>query len=70
MAKVIEFYIPNSFPKRVNCIAPHERGKLVEFSSRKRDQPPSGSAQWQGMGIAYIAPFAVNFASDRTGDTI
>ena len=70
MAKVIEFYIPNSFPKKVNCIAPNERGKLVEFSSQKRSQSSSSPAQWQGMGMAYFAPFAVNFASDRTGDAI
>lgn len=31
MAKVIEFYIPDSFPKRVNCIARVQRGKVIDF---------------------------------------
>jgi hypothetical protein len=36
MAKVIEFYIPDSFTKKVNCIAPNERGKVIEFPSSKK----------------------------------
>jgi hypothetical protein len=36
MAKVIEFYIPGSVTKKVNCIAPNERGKVIEFSSPKK----------------------------------
>jgi hypothetical protein len=36
MAKVIEFYLPNSFPKKVICIAPNERGKQIEFRSPKK----------------------------------
>jgi hypothetical protein len=36
MAKVIEFYIPDCFPKKVNCIAPNERGKVIEFRSPKK----------------------------------
>ena len=31
MAKVIEFYIPVSFVKKVNRIARDERGKVIEF---------------------------------------
>jgi hypothetical protein len=31
MAKVIEFYIPDSFPKKVSCLAPNECGKVIEF---------------------------------------
>ena len=31
MAKVIAFYIPDSFQKKVNRIAPIERGKVIEF---------------------------------------
>jgi hypothetical protein len=36
MAKVIEFYIPDSFTKQVKCIAPIERGKVIEFPSSKK----------------------------------
>lgn len=32
MAKVIEFYIRGSVPKKVNPVPIDERGKLVEFS--------------------------------------
>jgi hypothetical protein len=31
MAKVIAFYIPDSFPKKVNRIAPNEHGNVIEF---------------------------------------
>jgi hypothetical protein len=31
MARVIAFYIPDSFQKKVNRIAPIERGKVIEF---------------------------------------
>lgn len=33
MAKVIEFYIPDLFPKRVNHIARTKPGKVLEFRS-------------------------------------
>ena len=31
MAKVIEFYIPDFFPKKVNRMARTELGKVIEF---------------------------------------
>ena len=31
MAKIIEFYIPNSFQKKVAWIPPQQRGKVIEF---------------------------------------
>ncbi len=31
MAKVIEFYIPNTFRKSVIWIPPEQRGKAIEF---------------------------------------
>jgi hypothetical protein len=37
MAKVIEFYIPGSLTTKVNCIAPNERGKVIEFPSPKKE---------------------------------
>ena len=36
MAKVIEFYIPVSFVKKVNRIARDEGGKVIEFPSPKK----------------------------------
>jgi hypothetical protein len=70
MAKVIEFYVSDSLPKKSNYIARKERGKLIEFRSPKRNQANSNSALWPEMCMVYIAPFAANSASDRTGDTI
>jgi hypothetical protein len=34
MAKVIEFYIPTRFHKKVAWIPPKVRGKVIEFSSQ------------------------------------
>jgi hypothetical protein len=31
MAKVIKFYIPNRFQKKVAWVPPEERGKVIEF---------------------------------------
>jgi hypothetical protein len=31
MAKVIEFYIPNQFQKKVAWVPRQERGKIIEF---------------------------------------
>jgi hypothetical protein len=70
MAKVIEFYVSDSLPKKSNCRARKERGKLIEFPVLKRNPANSNSAQWPGMCMAYIAPFAANSASGRTDDTM
>jgi hypothetical protein len=45
MAKVIEFYVPDSFSKRANHAARSQRGKLIELPSGKEIQPNSDSAQ-------------------------
>jgi len=31
VAKIIEFYIPNNFRKRVKWVSPAERGKIIEL---------------------------------------
>jgi hypothetical protein len=36
VAKVIEFYIPNNFRKRVKWISPEQRGKIIEFASQMK----------------------------------
>lgn len=70
MAKVIEFYVSDSLPKKSNYIARKERGKLIEFRSPNRNQANSNSAQWPGTCAVYIAPFAANSENGRTGDTM
>jgi hypothetical protein len=70
MAKVIEFYVLDSLPNKSNYMARKERGKLIEFRAPKRNQANSNSAQWPGMCMVYIAPFAANSASGRNDDTM
>jgi hypothetical protein len=36
MAKIIEFYIPQSFRKVSKWLPPHERGKVLEFQMAVR----------------------------------
>jgi hypothetical protein len=36
MAKIIEFYIPNSFRKKRPWIPAEERGKLIEFPAAEK----------------------------------
>jgi hypothetical protein len=36
VAKVIEFYIPNNFRKRVKWVSPERRGKIIEFPSQMK----------------------------------
>jgi hypothetical protein len=31
MAKIIEFYIPERFQKKVRCVPELQRGKVIEF---------------------------------------
>ena len=38
MAKVIEFYIPTNFRKRLRTAAQPLPGKIIEFCSSRRDQ--------------------------------
>lgn len=33
MAKVIEFYVPKNFRKRVNWVSAEQRGRIIEFGS-------------------------------------
>jgi hypothetical protein len=67
MAKVIEFYVSDSSLKQSNYIARNEPGKLIEFRSPKRNQANSHPLTGQ-QNMVYIAPFAANSASGRTGD--
>jgi len=34
MAKVIEFYVPNGFQKKVAWVPPQKRGKVIEFCAQ------------------------------------
>ncbi len=69
MAKVIEFYVSDFWADKSNYIARKERGKLIEFRSPKRNQANSNSANGRQC-MVYLAPFAANSTSGRTGDTM
>jgi hypothetical protein len=36
MARVIEFYIPARFHKKVKWVGPEQRGRVIEFPSEVR----------------------------------
>jgi hypothetical protein len=36
MAKIIEFYIPDNFRKKVKWVSPEKRGKIIEFPSEMK----------------------------------
>jgi hypothetical protein len=36
MAKIIKFYIPNNFQKKVEWVSPERRGKIIEFPSQMK----------------------------------
>jgi hypothetical protein len=64
MPKVIEFYDSDSLAKTANYKARKEPGKLIEFHASKGNQVNSHSAQWPGMCMAYIAPFAETLGAE------
>ena len=64
MAKIIEFYIPDSFPRKVAWVSPARRGKVIEFSSRiptkatriQKGVPILRSAVIGGLGLELTDP--------------
>lgn len=69
MAKVIEFYVPDSLQKKANVIARRKCGRVIEFRSAEANQPDSHSVEWHSTGPAHVE-FAVNFVGDRPGDSV
>jgi hypothetical protein len=69
MAKVFEFYIPASLPRKMNNTASNDHGKLIEFPSPKGWQADEDRLWRPEMSAAYIAPLGVNLAKDQKGDT-
>lgn len=68
MAKVIEFYVPDSFSKKVDYAAGNRRGKLIELPLPKGIKTNSDYARRRGL--AYMAPFALNVANDHASDSV
>jgi hypothetical protein len=42
VAKVIEFYVPNSFRRRVKWVSPEQRGRVIEFAGGNSRAEPVG----------------------------
>jgi hypothetical protein len=42
VAKVIEFYVPNNFRRRVKWVSPERRGKILAFGTAKSLAAPAG----------------------------
>jgi hypothetical protein len=43
VAKVIEFYVPNNFRRRVKWVSPERRGKILTFGSANSLAVPAGT---------------------------
>jgi hypothetical protein len=64
VAKIIEFYIPDSIPRKVAWVSPARRGKVIEFSSRiptkvtriQKGAPILRSAVIGGIGLELTDP--------------
>jgi hypothetical protein len=78
VAKIIEFYIPNSFRRNVERVSSVRRGEVIEFSSRIRTEamcehngtPILRSAWVCGLGLelTYQDPFAQQRADELQWD--
>jgi hypothetical protein len=42
VAKVIEFYVPNNFRRRVKWVSPERRGKILAFGTANSLAAPAG----------------------------
>ena len=48
MAKVIEFYVPNNFRRRVKWVSPERRGKILAFGAANSLAASAGTATGAG----------------------
>ena len=67
MAKVIEFYIPASFQKRVPSVPHSQRGKLIEFCPPVRGEGADGQ---QCCAIESNAPAALTLVPGADGSEL
>jgi hypothetical protein len=64
VAKIIEFYIPDSFPRKVASVSPARGGRVIEFSSGiptkvirfQKGAPILRSAVIGGLGLELTDP--------------
>jgi hypothetical protein len=48
VAKVIEFYVPNNFRRRVKWVSPERRGKILAFGTANSPAAPAGHGTGAG----------------------
>jgi hypothetical protein len=48
VAKVIEFYIPKNFRRRVKWVPLEQRGKVIKFGARNSSAAPVGTIAREG----------------------
>jgi hypothetical protein len=48
VAKVIEFYVPNNFRRRVRWVSPERRGRVLEFGAANLLAIPTGTGASAG----------------------
>jgi len=44
VARVIEFYVPDNFRRRVKWVSPEQRGRIIEFVAGRSLAAPEGSS--------------------------
>ena len=78
MAKLIEFFIPNSFRRNVERVSPVRRGEVIDFGSRirtkmmcKHNGAPILRSAWVcglGLELTYQDPLAQQRADELQWD--
>jgi hypothetical protein len=48
VAKIIEFYVPNNFRRRVKWVSPERRGKILAFGTANSLAVPAGTGAGAG----------------------
>ena len=52
MAKIIEFYVPNSFRKSERWVPPQQRGKVLEFRTTETKIRAKVAERWHGLLVS------------------
>ena len=65
MAKVIEFYIPNRFKRKVAWVPPQNRGKVIEFCAQVKKSPSLVERPLRGQGALTAMKSIVNGCREK-----
>jgi len=66
VAKVIEFYIPNTFRKSMKWVPGGQRGKIIEFASQTKNRPDRRYTCSRHPQLQLLSSFALRTIGTRT----